>query len=91
VSFHLHRGESLWRLRGRQLMLGSRTLVMGVVNVTLDSFSDGGLFLDSERAVTHALQLLDEGADLLDLGAESTRPGVVAGDPGSAAVSADEE
>jgi dihydropteroate synthase len=96
VSFHLHRGESLWRLRGRQLTLGSRTLVMGVVNLTLDSFSDGGRFLDSGllnsgRAVAHALQLLDEGADLLDLGAESTRPGAVAGDPGSAAVSADEE
>jgi dihydropteroate synthase len=80
----------------RELQLGSRTLVMGVVNVTLDSFSDGGRFLDSGllnsgRAVAHALQLLDEGADLLDLGAESTRPGAVAGDPVSAAVSADEE
>ena len=69
---------------------------MGVVNVTLDSFSDGGQFLDSRlldsgRAVEHALRLLDEGADLLDLGAESTRPGAVAGDPLTAAVSAEEE
>ena len=48
---------------------------MGVVNITPDSFSDGGLFLDSEAAVAHGLRLLDEGADLLDLGAESTRPG----------------
>ena len=57
------------------LELGSRTLIMGVVNITPDSFSDGGLFLDPEKAVAHGLQLLEEGADILDLGAESTRPG----------------
>jgi dihydropteroate synthase len=72
------------------MMLGERTLVMGVVNLTADSFSDGGLYLDPERAVEHALQLLDEGADLIDLGAESTRPGSGAGGP-EAIVSADEE
>jgi dihydropteroate synthase len=59
--------------------LGRRTLVMGVVNITPDSFSDGGLFIDPERAVVHGLALLDEGADILDLGAESTRPGSQAG------------
>jgi dihydropteroate synthase len=80
-----------WQLRSRQLTLGSRTLVMGVVNITPDSFSDGGLYLEPERAVEHALRLLEEGADLLDLGAESTRPGSRAGDPEAAAVSADEE
>ena len=80
-----------WRLRNRQLTLGARTLVMGVVNITPDSFSDGGLYLEPERAVEHALRLLDEGADLLDLGAESTRPGSHAGDPQAAAVSTDEE
>jgi dihydropteroate synthase len=64
---------------------------MGVVNITPDSFSDGGLYLEPERAVKHALRLLDEGADLLDLGAESTRPGAEAGDPQAAAVSAGEE
>lgn len=80
-----------WRLRGRQLTLGARTLVMSVVNITPDSFSDGGLYLEPERAVEHALRLLDDGADLLDLGAESTRPGSDAGDSQSAAVSADEE
>lgn len=64
---------------------------MGVVNITPDSFSDGGLYLEPERAAAHALRLLDEGADLLDLGAESTRPGSHAGDLDSAAVSADEE
>jgi len=68
-----------WRLRTRTLELGRRTLVMGIVNVTPDSFSDGGLFFNPEAAVAHALALLDEGADLLDLGAESTRPGSRAG------------
>lgn len=64
-----------WKLRSRVLELGRRTLVMGVVNVTPDSFSDGGLFLNAEEAVAHGLTMLDEGADLLDFGAESTRPG----------------
>ena len=64
-----------WRLRSRTLELGRRTLVMGVVNVTPDSFSDGGKFLEPEHAIAHGLQLLDDGADLLDVGGESTRPG----------------
>ena len=64
-----------WRLRTRTLELGPRTLVMGVINVTPDSFSDGGQFLDSRAALTQAFKMLDEGADLLDLGGESTRPG----------------
>jgi dihydropteroate synthase len=68
-----------WRLRSRTLELGRRTLIMGVVNITPDSFSDGGRFFDPRAAVTHALALLDEGADLIDLGAESTRPGSRAG------------
>ncbi|HEY6578029.1 MAG TPA: dihydropteroate synthase, partial [Rhizomicrobium sp.] len=84
------RSITTWRLRTRTLELGVRTLVCGVVNITPDSFSDGGVFLDSEKAVAHALQLMDEGADFLDLGAESTRPGSRAGDVG-AAVSAEEE
>ncbi len=81
---------AIWKLRTRTLDLGRRTLVMGVVNITPDSFSDGGVFAKREDAVTHALQLLDEGADLLDLGAESTRPGSHAGGP-DATVSAEEE
>jgi dihydropteroate synthase len=85
------RAVTQWQLRGRQLTLGSQTFVMGVVNITPDSFSDGGLYLEPERAVEQALRLLEEGADLLDLGAESTRPGSHVGDPASAAVSADEE
>ena len=83
-----------WRLRTRTLELGRRTLVMGVVNITPDSFSDGGSFLDPEAAVVRCMQCLDEGADILDLGAESTRPGSRAGghtDGISALVSADEE
>jgi dihydropteroate synthase len=64
-----------WSLGARTLELGKRTLIMGIVNVTPDSFSDGGLYLDSEKATTHALQLLDEGADIIDGGGESTRPG----------------
>jgi len=66
-----------WRLRSRTLELGSRTLVMGVVNVTPDSFSDGGRFVRPEAATAHALRLLEEGADILDIGGESTRPGTV--------------
>jgi len=79
-----------WKLRTRTLELGRRTLVMGVVNATPDSFSDGGLYLDPRSALARSMQLLDEGADLLDLGAESTRPGSRAGDS-SPAVSAEEE
>jgi dihydropteroate synthase len=79
-----------WRLRTRSLELGRRTLVMGVVNITPDSFSDGGIFLDPKAAVAHGLKLLDEGADLLDLGAESTRPGAAHGGD-QQGVSADEE
>jgi dihydropteroate synthase len=84
-----------WRLRTRTLDLGQRTLVMGVVNITPDSFSDGGTFFDPDAAVARSLELLDEGADLVDLGAESTRPGSRAGGapdtPQAATVSAEEE
>ncbi|HTX54680.1 MAG TPA: dihydropteroate synthase [Candidatus Baltobacteraceae bacterium] len=84
------RTHSPWQLRTRSLNLGPRTHVMGVVNITPDSFSDGGSFLAPEAAIAHALQLIEEGADLLDLGAESTRPGSNAGGP-SPTVSAHEE
>lgn len=79
-----------WRLRTRFLDLGARTLIMGVVNITPDSFSDGGSFLAPEAALARCMQCLDEGADLLDLGAESTRPGSRAG-ADLPAVSAEEE
>jgi dihydropteroate synthase len=64
--------------RGRTLRLGERTLVMGIINVTPDSFADGGLRFDPERAVADALQMVQEGADILDVGGESTRPGAEA-------------
>jgi dihydropteroate synthase len=64
-----------WSLGKRTLELGKRTLIMGIVNVTPDSFYDGGLYLDSDKATGHAIQLLDEGADIIDVGGESTRPG----------------
>jgi dihydropteroate synthase len=63
------------KLTSRTLILGPRTLVMGVLNVTPDSFSDGGNFFSQEKAVQHALQMERDGADLIDIGAESTRPG----------------
>jgi dihydropteroate synthase len=64
-----------WRVGSRVLELGRRTLIMGVVNVTPDSFSDGGLYFDAEQAVVRAEQLLDDGASIIDIGGESTRPG----------------
>jgi len=86
----LTRPPTTWQLPTRTLELGRRTLIMGVINITPDSFSDGGSFPTPEAAITHALQLIDEGADLLDLGAESTRPASNAGGP-SPAVSSEEE
>jgi dihydropteroate synthase len=64
-----------WQLPDRVLEFGRRPLVMGIVNVTPDSFSDGGQFLDPGSAVGHGLRLAAEGADILDVGGESTRPG----------------
>jgi dihydropteroate synthase len=64
-----------WNLGSRSLELGKRTLIMGILNVTPDSFSDGGQFFDRDKALEHAERLLDEGADIIDVGGESTRPG----------------
>src|SRR5271155_23090 len=72
------------RLPSRVLALGERTLIMGVLNVTPDSFSDGGLFLDADAAVARAFEIERAGADILDIGGESTRPG-------SVGISAEEE
>src|SRR5256885_17156172 len=73
----------VWRHRTGELVL-DRTRVMGVLNVTPDSFSDGGRYFDPDAALRHGLDLVDAGADLVDVGGESTRPG---SDP----VSAEEE
>ena len=79
-----------WNLGSRSLELGKSTLIMGVVNVTPDSFSDGGQYFSTEAAVAHALKLHEEGAQIIDVGGESTRPG--ASVHGSdAAVNTDEE
>src|SRR5690348_6011457 len=64
-----------WNLGSRSIQLGKRTLIMGVVNVTPDSFSDGDLYFEKEKATEHALKLIEEGADIIDIGGESTRPG----------------
>jgi dihydropteroate synthase len=82
VSPPVKRPPFLWRLRTRSLELGSRTLVMGILNVTPDSFSDGGKFMARDHAVAHALKMLDDGADLLDVGGESTRPGTPVAESG---------
>ncbi|HMG72675.1 MAG TPA: dihydropteroate synthase [Pyrinomonadaceae bacterium] len=73
-----------WKFARRSLPYGERTLVMGVLNITPDSFSDGGKFFSPESAVEHALEMIAEGADIIDIGGESTRPG-------SAFVSEEEE
>jgi dihydropteroate synthase len=82
------RPSHVWRLRSRELQLGPRTLVMGILNVTPDSFSDGGKFLSRDHAVGHTLQMLDDGADIIDIGGESTRPGARVAESG---IAADEE
>jgi len=73
-----------WKLRTTELQLGERTLIMGILNVTPDSFSDGGHFSDPDRAYARALEMEEQGVDIIDIGAESTRPG-------SKRISADEE
>ncbi|MGQ9634609.1 MAG: dihydropteroate synthase [Bryobacteraceae bacterium] len=71
----MSRKRYVWRLKDRELQLGDRTLLMGILNVTPDSFSDGGKFLDPDRAFARAVEMEEEGADIIDVGAESTRPG----------------
>ncbi|HEX3877603.1 MAG TPA: dihydropteroate synthase [Bryobacteraceae bacterium] len=64
-----------WKLKRRELRLGDRTVIVGILNVTPDSFSDAGRYYDPERAYARAIQMEEEGADVIDIGAESTRPG----------------
>ena len=78
------RRPAVWKLKAREIKLGERTLIMGVLNVTPDSFSDGGKFLDPDRAFARAIEIEEQGADIIDVGAESTKPG-------SAPISAAEE
>jgi len=71
----MNRRHFVWKLRERELLTGERTLIMAVLNVTPDSFSDGGKYLDPDRAFARAIELEEQGADIIDVGAESTRPG----------------
>ncbi|NOU10395.1 MAG: dihydropteroate synthase [Nitrospira sp.] len=68
-------GQPWFSTKGREIHCKGRPLVMGVVNVTTDSFYDGGRYVESKRAIAHALELVDQGADIIDVGGESTRPG----------------
>ncbi len=74
----------IWKIRDREIDLSNRARVMGIINATPDSFSDGGSFLDPQAALAHGLQMVAEGAEILDIGGESTRPG-------AQSVEADEE
>ena len=67
--------QIIWNCRGREVVCGPRTLIMGILNATPDSFSDGGKFLAAETAVARGLEMIAEGADIIDIGGESTRPG----------------
>lgn len=75
TPYHNRMSQFAWHCRGRVLTPAPRPLVMGIVNVTPDSFSDGGSYFDPAKAVEHGLRLVEEGADILDVGGESTRPG----------------
>ena len=83
-TYAMIRRRFRWRLASRTLILGKRTLIMGVLNVSPDSFSDGGKFLEVRAAIRHAFEMAKAGADILDVGGESTRPG-------STSISAEEE
>ena len=71
----MERRHFVWKHAAGELLLGERTLLMGVLNVTPDSFSDGGKYADPDRAFAKAIELEEQGADIIDIGAESTRPG----------------
>ena len=72
--------QSVLKTSKREIVLGGKTIIMGILNVTPDSFSDGGLFYNTKTAVDHALQMIDEGADIIDIGGESSRPGAMSVD-----------
>jgi dihydropteroate synthase len=72
---NIYQSEYVWKTSRRKITLGRKTMVMGILNVTPDSFSDSGLFSSSQKAIEHGLAMADEGADIIDIGGESTRPG----------------
>jgi dihydropteroate synthase len=72
---NIYQSEYVWKTSRRKITLGRKTMVMGILNVTPDSFSDSGLFSSPQKAIEHGLAMADEGADIIDIGGESTRPG----------------
>jgi dihydropteroate synthase len=72
---NIGKNEYVLKTSRRELLLGKKTLIMGILNVTPDSFSDGGFYCSQQKAVERGLQMADEGADIIDIGGESTRPG----------------
>ncbi|MGA3280567.1 MAG: dihydropteroate synthase [Smithella sp.] len=72
---NIYQSEYVWKTSRRKITLGRKTMVMGILNVTPDSFSDSGLFYSPQKAIEHGLAMEDEGADIIDIGGESTRPG----------------
>lgn len=72
---NIYQSEYVWKTSRRKITLGRKTMVMGILNITPDSFSDSGLFSSPQKAIEHGLALADEGADIIDIGGESTRPG----------------
>ena len=72
---NISQNEFILKTSRREITLGKKTQIMGILNVTPDSFSDGGLFYTQQKAIEHGLQMADEGADIIDIGGESTRPG----------------
>ena len=74
ILVNIGRNEYIWKTSRGKLTLGHKTLIMGILNVTPDSFSDGGLFYSQQKAIEHGLQMAAEGADIIDIGGESTRP-----------------
>ena len=71
----MHNYNYKWKLRNKTISLGGSPLIMGILNATPDSFSDGGKFKKTKKATNHALKMIDDGADIIDIGGESTRPG----------------
>lgn len=71
----MHNYNYKWKLRNKTVSLGGSPLIMGILNATPDSFSDGGKFNTTKKATNHALKMIDDGADIIDIGGESTRPG----------------
>lgn len=74
ILANIEKDEFTWKVRDKEIVLGKKTLIMGILNVTPDSFSDGGLYQNTQNAVMHALEMIDDGADIIDIGGESTRP-----------------